>query len=425
MPQPTASSVADRARAMHQAFFGVLPSHIAQAPGTWCVLGEQTDDFGGIVVLSRLDIATAVVLSPRDPGDTHQGTPGTPDTPAIHLRGSFPGIELPELSSDIHGARSAQSFKDPQESESSTPQYLIRRAALLISTLIQRQMLSRDTPGFNITVCSDIPLESGLGALHSFDAALGLALYPEAHSLDDPPARARLAAVCSHVASAFPDSSPLRARHTAALRSTSGSICVVDYADGSVTTTPALLEADTVAFAVGNTDLPRTHSDEPTVTMRANLINQASHAFGAEHLRSLPHATPRVLDWLKAVHDVHGPQGYPTVEEAATWLAFWEEETQRSRTLVSLLRGRRRSEVASLLQESATALSTTYSPHTDELVALCRSHGAYSARPACVTSSGWVTALVPAAKATAFQEALEEAEYSVIALLPGEVAQAQ
>ncbi|MBC3185157.1 hypothetical protein H7347_00970 [Corynebacterium sp. zg-331] len=386
LPSP---SVMDRARALHRSHTSVPAFLGAQAPGTWCIVGEHTEAFGGTVVMLPLNLATAVVLSPREDG-------------CVCLRGEFAGVRI--------------SLATARLRHTGTGSDMAQRAARLITTLIQRQMLSRDTTGFDITVCSDVPLGSGLGARHSFDTALGLALYPEAHDASDAPARARLASACSQAAR-YLDDSVVRTRHIASLRGRPGRPCVVDYSDGSVTDVPALHSSEAVALAIGvsGEDPHAIDSTSPSLNSkdqqaRHRLIKDATHAFGTEYLRLLPDATPRVLDWLKAVFAVHGPQGYPSLEEAATLLAFWEAETRRSHRLVSLLRGRRTDEVPMLLNESRAAITEAYQEEHTPLTQICLRHGAMSVRPAHAGLSRWVTVLVDAEHAASLHTRIVQEE---------------
>lgn len=414
MSKPPASSLMDRACAAHLGAVGSNPSLRGRAPGTWPVVGEHTDEYGGVVALLPLRLHTAVVASPREDR-------------SITVRGDFAGTEV-----RTHEA----ALGEAPGSEQVT---LAQRAAHLVSSFVQRQLLSRETSGFDLTVYSDVPLGSGLGALHSFDAALGLALYPEAREADEAPLRARLASVCSGAVSALPGSATLRARHIAALRCTAGNLCVVDYADGSVTTAPLPLAAarqaagssdpGIAAYALGYPGAHRepTAPTEPSAPPRAEerqqracLIAQATRDFGTDSLRVLPDATPRVLEWLQAARSFHGPAGYPTIATAASWLQFWEEETARGQRVVSLLRGRHHGEIPRLLGESQRALAGVYGDDTGELVELCREHGAFSARATWAGSSTWVAALVAPGKAEGFRAAMQERGLSVVPLLPGQ-----
>ncbi|MEJ4099328.1 galactokinase [Corynebacterium mastitidis] len=408
MSKPPASSLMDRACAAHLDAVGSKPNLRGQAPGTWPVVGEHTDEYGGVVALLPLGLHTAVVASPR--GDR-----------TITVRGDVAGTEV--------RAHEAALGEAPESAQVT----LAQRAAHLVSAFVQRQVLSRETSGFDLTVCSDVPLGSGLGALHSFDAALGLALYPETGETDEAPLRARLASVCSGAVSALPGSATLRARHIAALRCTAGSLCVVDYADGSVTTAPLSLAAAhqgadssdprIAAYALGYPDAHRgptapPHAEEKR--QRARLIAQATHDFRTDSLRVLPDATPRVLEWLQAARSFHGPGGYPTIATAASWLQFWEEETARGQRVVSLLRGRNHGEIPRLLGESQRALAEIYGDETGELVELCREHGASSARATWAGSSAWVAALVAPDEADGFRAAMQERGLTVVPLIPGQ-----
>src|SRR5699024_11769425 len=56
----------------------------------------------------------------------------------------------------------------------------------VIWTMINRQLLSRETAGADVTLVSDIPLEAGMGALSAADVAVALAMMPEGSDLANP-----------------------------------------------------------------------------------------------------------------------------------------------------------------------------------------------------------------------------------------------
>ncbi|PZP03421.1 MAG: galactokinase, partial [Corynebacterium urealyticum] len=131
----------------------------------------------------------------------------------------------------------------------------------------------------------------------------------------------------------------------------------------------------------------------------------------------------RVLDWLKAVHKVHGSANQPTLAEAAEWLVFYSEETERAQELARALRSRRGTDLFPLLNQSQQALTTVYGLHSAEKIAeLATVRGARSARSAHAGTSQSVIAFAPAAKADNFAADLAEDGLLVVPLLDGEQA---
>lgn len=213
------------------------------------------------------------------------------------------------------------------------------RLAGLIYTMIQRQMLSRESKGFDITVISDIPAEGGLGNDAAIDMALALALAYNAEDFDTPPTKAKLAEICHQAASNFGTTAPLKARYTTGIRGRAGFINILDFADGSITQAahpakPNKVVALSVFAPVGKTQ-------PAEIKRRQDFIEEATKAFGAESIRLLPDAQTRVLDWLKAVHEVRGTDGVPAPIEAGQWLDFHAAELESATTAVQLIRARR------------------------------------------------------------------------------------
>lgn len=383
---PTADSPAlDRVVAAHREATGVEATHAADAPATWLLMGEHVDYAGGVVLVGQAAQRVAVAFSPRQDD-------------LIRVTRHVPGADADtdEISTGAIAERAAgqQSGIDARGRTTTPPAPeggLAARLAGIVWTMIHRQLLSRDTAGLDVTVVDDIPAGAGLGANASLEAAFALALQGDAEDIDDAPMRARLAEVCAQSAEMFSEVPPLRARHTTALRGVADAVSVIDYADGSVTHAPHPLSAGVSFVAVA---VPGHEVDEADlIRERREFLDNACHAFGAESLRLLPDAPQRVLEWLRAVHKVHGTENQPTADQAAGWLSFHEAETRRAQQLGRALRSRRIEDIWPLLAESEVALTGQYGlTGTTELVQLCNARGALGARAASAGTSAAVIA---------------------------------
>ena len=131
--KPPAQSPVERVRAAHP---GASP-RVATAPGTWVLIGENVDHFGGVTLAGTASLRAAAAVSPRRDGLL-----------SFTARGPL-GQELV-----------AQTPYDDAPAAG-----LERRWWGLVHTLVQRQVLSRDTAGLDVTVESDVPVGAGLGAL--------------------------------------------------------------------------------------------------------------------------------------------------------------------------------------------------------------------------------------------------------------------
>ena len=416
MPQWTAPStpVVDRARTAHRDNVGTEPTHIASAPATWSLIGEHIDHFGGIAIMGLADLRAAVAVSPRDDGTVSvrclsaDGST-TEDFITLEKVSALAAEQQPSVDSE------GQPVVPPAPKGG-----LAARLGGIVHTMINRQLLSRETAGADITVVTDIPDNAGLGAAAAIDTATALALLGGADEPFDAPLRARLAEVCSQAVGTFARFPALRARHSAALRGTGESVTIIDYADGSVTQAPHAVNQDLVAFALavpGDFDCGETVSD---IRARERFIDDACHAFGTESLRLLPDAPQRVLDWLAAVHKIHGPDNQPTIAQATAWLTFYAEETQRAQGVARALRSRRGTELFPLLTQSQSALATVYGfDSAEKLAQLATARGAAAARSAHAGTSTAVIAYVPSTKATNFAADLAEDGLLVVPLNAG------
>ena len=289
--------------------------------------------------------------------------------------------------------------------------------------LINRQLLSRETSGMDITVVSDIPPHAGLGARSAMDVATALTLIGDHEELADAPMRARIADVCAQAVTLFSEVPPLRARHTAALRGAAETVSVIDYADNSVTQAPHPLGKEMSGFVVSVPAAGDIAASVAHIRARQRFVHDACHAFGTDSLRLLPDAAPRVIDWLTAVHEIDGPEGQPTLPDARNWLAFFDDETTRAQAVARSLRSRRGTELFSVLGSSQTELAAIYGlDNAQQIAELSALRGAVGTRAASAGIANAVVAYVPVVKADHFADDLSEAGLDVIALHPGEPA---
>ncbi|AIL97285.1 galactokinase family protein [Corynebacterium ureicelerivorans] len=361
---------------------------VASAPGTWVLIGENVDHFGGVTLAGTAALRVAAAVSPR------------PDrVVSVSARGPL-GQEF-----------SAQLPFDEEPGDG-----LARRWWGLVHTLVQRQVLSRDTAGMDITVESDVPVGAGLGALYAADAAIALALAGAHDDVDTAPFRARLAEICSHAMATYSSLPVLRARHSVALRGAEG-VSVVDYADGSLTQAPHPSRHGVRVFSVAaSLGAPFAESSEAIAAHRA-FIDAACTNFGVASLRQLPDAPGRVAQWVEA-RRAAGDDTAPDPETARRWVTFCESETLRSLAASKALRSRRANELFTLLNSASEAHSLAT---PDALVALARERGAVAARPAATGTSNAVIAFVPVQDADAFAGSMAR-EYEVVEVAAGEPA---
>lgn len=409
----------DAARAHHQDCYRTDPTGAATAPATWSLLGEHTDHSGGVVLTALAQWSVAVTVSTNENAvinvATISGDKGLPDRQSITVDEVAMRATAQQSAVNAHG----RPIPAPTPEGGSAA-----RLGGIAWTMIHRQMLSRDTRGLDITVVSTIPPTMGLGETAATEVATALALFGE--QAEDPPARARLAEICSQSASMFAEAVPLRARHTTALRGENTKVSVIDYADGSVTQVPHPVSKSAAlrAFAVMAPAADVLPNQVEDTRRRQNFIDAATRAFSVESLRLLPDATVRVAEWLQAVIEVSGRRDFPTVDQAQNWLGFWEEETVRAQRLSSALRSRRRQDIAELIRASQRDLTCVYGiPGADAaVIELCLGRGALSARSASAGNTHAVIVLVDAPKALNFSADLADDGLLVVPLDHGDVA---
>ena len=217
-----AEPTAKRAAQAHTEVTGSTPTHTASAPATWSLIGEHIDHFGGIVAMCVGKLRAAAAASPRTDGVVavhFHPAQGEPAHDSISLQALADLATAQQPSTDAEG----QPVIPPAPEGG-----LAARVGGIVHTMINRQLLSRETAGADITIASDIPEGAGLGADAAADLAVALALMGADADLDAP-LRARVADVCTQAVNTFAARPALRARHSAALRSTGEGVCIIDY----------------------------------------------------------------------------------------------------------------------------------------------------------------------------------------------------
>ena len=391
----------------HRSAYGTDPGLVATAPATFPVIGEHTDPYGG-VVLTGVSGRQIVVTASRRPDDRVRVRVLRTDTDGrtVPTTGE---VTMAELAA--HANRHEAVQDDPGAGACPSPPHgggdgggdWANRLGGVAWMMIHRQLISRETPGFDITVVSDIPPRCGLGGRSSAEAAFALGLADLAGHQPDAPLRTRIADICTQSAAIFGDTPPLRARHTTALRGgTERDLSVIDYADGSVTHAPSPAPRSFRPFlvAVPGQAADSRESRIPELRRRGDFIALASRTYGVQSLRLLPDSEERVIEWLATVHEVKGPDAQPPVAEASGWMTFLTAETGRASDCAALLRSRRTAEALSRLTDSQehTCAAFGLGSDTEALVQLCRSRGAATARAAHAGASGAVIAWFPSGR---------------------------
>ncbi|MEJ5998532.1 galactokinase family protein [Corynebacterium sp. H130] len=400
-PQPDANLI-ERVTQLHQASYDATVPAVATAPATWSFLGEHTDQVGGIVINSTAALRVAVAASPR-----------TDDTIMVTTHELDSDGESVTFTDSVTLAEVAQ-HQQSKNLQVGGPEV---RLGGVVWSMINRQYLSRDTKGFNITVVSEIPTRVGLGDEVAAEVAFASILAESADHKLDAPLRARLADLCATSAQYFSAVPSFRARYTAALRGSEDQFNIVDYADGSVTHAPLLRDADAYeSFLVA---LPQLTDNATDMATRESFVREASDAFGVDYLRRLPDATQRVTQWLAAMHQDQPDTAQPGLEEAHRWLTFFEQETERAARASMLLRARKATEALELVCASQRELENLYGivPEQERHLAnLCLARGATAARSAAAGLVQGVVVHCSAAKALNLMADLSEDGFTVVAL---------
>lgn len=378
------------------------PVAVAVAPGSWVVAGEHVDSYGGTSVVRLTSVQAAAAVTPR-------------------MDGVF---ELRILNANDQVTQHTWQASHSSAPENTTADPLACRIASLTWSMSQRQLLSREGVGATITVACPPELGESLGGSVAVDSAVALALaamHPGA-SVDDAPERARIADACILARGDTPELPADRARFVATLRGQGSGAVVLNFSEGSATTVRWPSACGDAALLVTSPHRQSPAEVRAEIRRRENFIDAAAQAFGAHPLALLPDVTSRVAAWLDAVHDVHGPQGVPSVHEAQRWLHYWTEESQRASKLVAELRVHHATEALQLVAQSHqdTACSYGIGSSAVALGELCRLYGALAVHTAGDASS--VICLLPSDEQEDCAARLAERGLSALTVYPGEAA---
>ncbi|AZA11842.1 hypothetical protein [Corynebacterium gerontici] len=396
--------VAAMARSLH-ASWATDHAVVASAPATCPYLGDLSDHAGGMVLLGLTQQRLAVACSPRSDQQ-------------MQVRVVQLGAEGEQTSEQTYSAQIAE-FRDLHNDQKLTfdQDNPAQRLAVVLLTLMHRQLISRETPGMDVTVVSAITPDAGLGLHEACDVAFALTLTdePEEHQLG--PMRTKLADVCAQASSTFCKHAPGRARYIAALRGKGEVVNVVDFADHSITHINA---PDGFGFATRIVTAPKVQSS-PDLSAMQRFIDDVTGAFAAPSLRQLPNARERVLAWLRAVHQVHPKSQAPSVDQASRWLRYLEHEIDRTLRAAASIRSRRSGDIVPAMNDSHQEyLSQLLDNEQLSAVAqLCLQYGAHAAR---AVESG-VVCLVPIDRAEAFSQEIADAGLELVSVAPGETAE--
>ena len=398
-------NIADSVAREHQQQWGD-PDGVACAPATSCLMGEFTDFTGGMSAVTIHSLEAAVAFSYR--ADR-----------AVHVRFIQSGVGEKSFTADADELeKAATEILDPPVREFEEPQrwnvadslptddWAVRLGGVVI-TMIHRQMLTRDTPGVNVTVVCDIPPHAGLGRTTAVMSALALALNGEPDERDDAPTRAKLATVAHCTAEVFTALTHPRARFVGCLRGTGKGVNLVDFGDGSLTVAPRMPECTIIAPSL--TRLPAARANSDRLAARRAFVLRALENFGVTTLQQLPDASARIGEWLRTLISVKGSEGLPTPGAAVEWLTYLDDEAKRTGEFIQLLRSRRLPEACDMFTLSAGPLHhfALDESATDEVAGV-------PSRPAAIGRSDATVCVAPAA------ELPEVAGATVILLAPGE-----
>ncbi|MCS4490616.1 MULTISPECIES: galactokinase family protein [unclassified Corynebacterium] len=406
-PQP--SQLVRDLTELHVDHYGKRPDAIASAPATWALIGDGTDHAQGLTLMGLGHLRSAVAASPRSDFKI-----------SVHLHS-------PDIAKADYSHSHTESTKGDEANKHTGD--ITHRLINVVQSLMQRQMLSRDTQGFDITIYSEIPSGVGLGAMAAIECAFAYAVAMEPEDISHAPTKAKLAEVLLQAATSTSTCPPLRARYTAMTRGLGEMTNIIDYADFSVTQAAPAIGSDTgtQSFIIAPSQF---EYDATEMTQREAFVDYATRAFATDSLRSLPDFDTRILSWLKAVHKVGAHQVIPeltyvpSVEKARVWLDFYSAELVLAQKVTSLLRSRRLSDVYSLLNASHDLMVTNLAlSHNEyELAQLVLDRGALSARATRAGISNAIVSIVSEKRANNIAADLSADGLIVIPMHPGEPA---
>lgn len=301
----TGSTALDRVRSAVSAPEGRPPTGtvFAQAPGSVELLGDPCSRSGGMVVASALPVYSAVAMTPDQSGELT----------VIYREESFT-TPLPD----------------------SVPEglpWVVESVALAVNALQHSMhLIPLNGTGMTVTVDSDVPADRGLGAFSSIECAVALAANEVWGDRDDVPTRAKLASTIHDVSSRHIGYETPLHPFTTALRSHQDSILVCNHADGAVTQLERPESVELIIATSPDTTGSRARSDRPA------FFTEACKAFGVPTLAELPNSETRVLEWIRARHEVGSPSDLPTESRAESWMDDASASSDRAHALSAHIR---------------------------------------------------------------------------------------
>ncbi|MEJ5920218.1 hypothetical protein [Corynebacterium sp. H78] len=276
---------------------------VAFAPGSVDLLGEECAATGGMLLASAIPVYAAVGVE-----------------------------EIPEQELVVVVGREEHRMPYPDSVPEAYPPVVTAVIAAIIALQHSVHLVPRTSGGVKVTVVSTIPERRGLGELQAIQSALALALNARWGDRDDVPTRARFATAMHEVS--LPHFGPQWALHpyTVSLRSRPDSVLCCNHSDDAVT---QVERPQSLALLVAYS--PDITGGSPQVD-RQVFFDEACAAFGVETLHGLPEAQPRVLDWIRARHEVHPDDDVPTISRANQWLDEASGSSDRARAVSGHLR---------------------------------------------------------------------------------------
>ncbi|MDN8625121.1 hypothetical protein ACUY3R_08245 [Corynebacterium sp. 23_3061] len=323
----------------HTQAWGVNPTWIVSAPGTFAWLGEYVAPIGGTTIAQTIEPSVYVALSV---------TANTPQGPRGQLNKSEAGMYFGVHSAGPHRIADADD---------------VVRA--VVDTVAHQQSGLRRPPLLCVTIMSSVPPEEGFGEHAAATAAITMALATALSGKDDPPYPPALAALTAKALRQSAHSPTSWWRPSVIFRSKPGMLTHLTQFDDAVTALPFTDERESlhpVMLSATPTGEDRDHTQAWASKAQRNdaFLWRACSTFGVETLRDLPSAPQRILEWLdisrrNSTADQQSAD-YPSVLEARRWLQLCGRDSLRARHAGMDVKSRRTTRVASALTTSTREL---------------------------------------------------------------------
>jgi len=361
----------DRAIALFRERYGVMPEHVAFAPGRANLIGDHTDYAQGLVMPAALVDGCACAIGPRLGGVSAASADVSGDA-VIEADG---GIE-PE---DLRGL----------------PSWL-RYAAGTFEVV--RRRFSPGLSGANIAVASDVPTGSGLSSSAALEMSIATALEALCGLSLDPVEKAR---ACQRAEQMYAGTPCGLMDQLVAVCGREGHAVRIDFSDDTWEHVP-MPDASAAVFLMFDSAVKHANDDGGYAARRV-ACESVRPKLGVRSLREV-----EVADLSRL------PEGLTGEEiDAVTHVVT---ENDRVVRFGAALAAGAFAEAGRLMNESHASLSETYRVSCDEVDALAgivsREAGVHGARMTGGGFGGWVVALVDA-----------DAAAGVMARVPGKYAE--